>query len=152
MSSASIPTNKCDTRGPTVLIVEDEALIRVAIADVLQDKGFRVLEAANANEAVEIIEKTSIEIDLVFTDVRMPGEMDGFGLLRWIQGCRPDLPVIVASGDIGKANDANRLRIGDMFLSKPYDLERMTRKIRETIAAQKTQKYGSRSQGLGTHP
>jgi len=119
---------------PTVLVVEDEALIRVLIADMLQDRGFKVLEAANANEAIEIIEKTNIEIDLVFTDVRMPGGMDGFGLVKWIQSSRPTIPVIVASGDIGEANDANRQQLGDMFLPKPYDLDLATAKIREVIA------------------
>jgi CheY-like chemotaxis protein len=72
-----------------VLIVEDEALIRVALADFLQDVGFKVLEAANANEAVEIIEKASVPIDLVFTDVRMPGTLDGIELAHWIRTSRP---------------------------------------------------------------
>ena len=128
------PTEKV----PTVLIVEDEALIRVIIADMLQDRGFKVLEAANANEAIEIIEKTNIEIDLVFTDVRMPGGMDGFGLVKWIRSSRPTIPVIVASGDIGQFNDANLQDLGDMFLSKPYDLDLATAKIRDAIARKRT--------------
>src|ERR1700749_4355116 len=100
MSEAHILENQRLGLARTVLLVEDEALIRAVISDMLQDKGFKVLEAANANEAIEIIEKTQIEIDLVFTDVRMPGAMDGFGLVKWIQSVRPTVPVIVASGDI----------------------------------------------------
>jgi DNA-binding NtrC family response regulator len=137
MTSANAPVPSDGEPVPTVLVVEDEALIRAVMADMLQDRGFKVLEAANANEAIEIIEKTRIEIDLVFTDVRMPGGIDGFGLVKWIQSSRPTIPVIVASGDIGKANDANRLRLGDMFLSKPYDLDTTTRKIRDAIARRK---------------
>src|SRR6201996_5224602 len=102
MSEAHIPANQRLEPAGTVVVVEDEALIRAVLSDMLQDKGFKVLEAANANEAIEIFEKTSVEIDLVFTDVRMPGSMDGFGLVRWVQSSRPTLPVIVASGDIGK--------------------------------------------------
>jgi CheY-like chemotaxis protein len=138
MSYGSFPSPDAAEAAPTVLSVEDEALIRVVIADMLQDRGFKVLEAANANEAIEIIEKTTIEIDLVFTDVRMPGAMDGFGLVKWIQSSRPTVPVLVASGDIGKANDANRLQLGDMFVPKPYNLDKTTAKIRAAIAQRRT--------------
>lgn len=134
MASASIPAPNAGDRAATVLIVGDEALIRVVIADMLQDRGFKVLEAANAKEAIDIIEKTYIEIDLVFTDVRMPSGKDGFGLVKWIQSSRPAVPVLVASEDIGKANDANGLNRGDMFVSKPYDLDQTTAKIRAAIA------------------
>src|ERR1700750_2279035 len=131
MSEAHILENQRLDLARTVLLVEDEALIRAVLSDMLKDKGFKVLEAANANEAIEIFEKTSFEIDLVFSDVRMPGSMDGFGLVRWIQGTRPTVPVIVASGDIGKSNDAHRTQLGNMFLRKPYDLEHTAAKIRK---------------------
>jgi CheY-like chemotaxis protein len=138
MSSASVPNPEPIETAATVLIVEDEALIRVVVADMLQDRGFKVLEAANANEAIEIIEKTSVEIDLVFTDVRMPGAMDGFGLVKWIQTSRPTVPVLVASGDIGTANADDRRALGDMFVAKPYDLNHTTAKIHTAIAARKS--------------
>ena len=63
--------------------------------------------------------------------------MDGFGLVRWIQSSRPTVPVIVASGDIGKANDASCMTLGDMFIPKPYDLERTAKKIREALEVRK---------------
>ena len=136
MSSASTAPDAHDLAA-TILIVEDEALIRVVIAEMLEARGFTVLEAANANEAIQIIETTTIEIDLVFSDVRMPGAMDGFELVKWIRSARPSVPVIVASGDIGTANDANRQDMGDMFISKPYDLDQTTAKIRQAVAARK---------------
>ncbi len=117
-----------------VLIVEDEALIRVALADFLQDVGFKVLEAANANEAVEIIEKASVPIDLVFTDVRMPGTLDGIELAHWIRTSRPQIAVIVVSGDMGKAHVADTMPPADHFLCKPYDLNVAAVKIRHAIA------------------
>lgn len=137
MSSASIPVSYPSQDVGTILIVEDEALIRVVMSDTLQDRGFKVLEAANANEAIEIIEHAQVEIDLVFTDVRMPGAMDGFGLVRWMQTSRPHVPVIVASGDVGKANGANLLDIGAMFIPKPYDLDLAAAKIRQAVATRK---------------
>ncbi|MBA2589791.1 MAG: response regulator [Alphaproteobacteria bacterium] len=133
MSEAHFPENQRLDSARTVLVVEDEALIRAVLSDMLHDKGFKVLEAANANEAIEIFKKTTVAIDLVFTDVRMPGSMDGFGLVRWIQSTRPFIPVIVASGDIGKANDSSCMTLGDMFIPKPYDLERTAMKIRKVL-------------------
>lgn len=137
MSSIGIPVSDPSQGAGTILLVEDEALIRVVICETLQDRGFKVLEAANANEAIQIIEQAQVEIDLVFTDVRMPGAMDGFGLVRWIRASRPHVPVIVASGDVGKANGANLPDIGAMFIPKPYDLEHAATKIHQAIAARK---------------
>ena len=67
-------------RTPTLLIVEDEILIRMALSDYLQDCGYKVLEASAAEEAMLIIEKGDIIIDVVFSDLKLPGPMDGFGL------------------------------------------------------------------------
>ena len=68
---------------PTILIVEDEFLARAMLSDHLQDCGFMVFEAGSADEAITTIE-TGIPIDLVLTDIRMPGSMNGFGLAKWI--------------------------------------------------------------------
>src|ERR1700679_2098612 len=84
-------------RVPMVLVVEDEALLRLALADHLQGCGFTVLEARDAHEAIEILE-AGHGIDVVFTDVKMPGEIDGFGLAKWVRDNQPGLPVFVASG------------------------------------------------------
>ena len=85
-----------------VLVVDDEPIIRVALAEHLKEKGFQVREARTAAEAVAILEEPGCIVNLVFSDVRMPGEMDGLGLSRWIFENRPNIPVILASGDRGK--------------------------------------------------
>ena len=95
--SRSINFSHMKDRTPTILVVEDEFLIRAMLADYLQDCGFKVLEGSNADEAVAIIENMDTQIDLVLTDIRMPGSMDGFGLVRWISANRPDINVIMAS-------------------------------------------------------
>jgi CheY-like chemotaxis protein len=100
--------------------------------DHLIDCGFRVLEAGDAHKAIETIE-TVAEIDVVFTDVKMPGEMDGFGLARWIRENRPELSVFVASGYAGKMNLAEELCAGEQFFTKPYDLDFVSSKIQETL-------------------
>jgi CheY-like chemotaxis protein len=89
-------------RTPTILVVEDEFLIRVMLSDYLQGCGFKVLEGSTADDAIAIIEKLDVPIDVVLTDIRMPGSIDGFGLVRWIRANRPDINVIIASGEANK--------------------------------------------------
>jgi len=86
---------------PTVLIVEDEVLIREAVTDHLRECGFLVLEACDAEEAIEILE-AGVDIDVVFSDIRMPG-MGGVALAKWVSENRPGTPVFLASGNMGKA-------------------------------------------------
>jgi CheY-like chemotaxis protein len=91
---------------PAILIVEDEVLLRMAISDYLQECGFKIYEAGTASEAIEMIESGRFAIDLVFSDIRMPGELDGFGLAQWVRKNRPGLPVILTSGDAKKSEAA----------------------------------------------
>ena len=71
-------------------MVEDEVLIRLVIADYLRDCGYRVHEAVSAEEAILILQAPEVSIDIVFSDVEMPGEMDGFGLARWVRANKPE--------------------------------------------------------------
>jgi CheY-like chemotaxis protein len=75
----------------TVLIVEDEAILRVNAAEIIQDAGFKVMEAANADEAIAILEARS-DICIVFTDIQMPGSMDGLKLAHFIRYRGPPSP------------------------------------------------------------
>ena len=125
-------------RTPTVLLVEDEFLIRVMLSDYLQGCGFKVLEGSTADEALAIIEKLDVPIDVVLTDIRMPGSMDGFGLVRWISANRPDINVIMASGEAKKADAAKELCENAPLFEKPYNLEAVVSKIRATIEASQT--------------
>jgi CheY-like chemotaxis protein len=107
-------------RVPSILVVEDEVLIRLAVVDHLQDRGFRVMGVSNAAEAIEALE-ANLHVDLVFTDVKMPGAMDGIDLARWIRARHPRMPIIFASGH------AQQQRIGPgledvVYLTKPYDI------------------------------
>jgi CheY-like chemotaxis protein len=124
-------------RTPAILLVEDEVLVRLAISDYLQECGFKVYEAGTAAEAVEILESNEARIDLVFSDVRMPGEMDGFGLATWIRAHRPDLPVILTSADGRKSEAAKELCENEPFFAKPYDVKRVVARIRSLIDANK---------------
>jgi len=120
-------------RVPAILVVEDEILIRFVISGYLQECGFRVYEAGTAAEAIEILEAERAAIDLVFSDVRMPGEMDGFGLAQWIRKSPPGLPIVLTSGDAKKSAIAKELCEGDPFFAKPYDVAQVIAQIRTLI-------------------
>ncbi len=113
------------TRQPAVLVVEDEILIRSAVAELLRNAGYRVIEAADAGEAVAIF-ASGTQIDLVFSDINMPGPMDGIGLVRWIADHHPSIQVILTSA-ISHARSARE--IGVDFLRKPYRLTEAARRI-----------------------
>ncbi|MFC5085869.1 response regulator [Microvirga arabica] len=91
-------TPQSDTPAPTILVVEDEVLVRLVIADYLRECGYKVYEAVNAGEALEVLQSSRVPIDVVFSDVQMPGEIDGFGLARWVRANKPGVQVILTSG------------------------------------------------------
>ena len=120
-----------DQQRPTVLIVDDEAVIRGFLYDYLSECGFNVLTVESGDEAVRALENNSA-IDLVFSDVRMPGHIDGFGLARWVLAHKPGLPILLTSGDLGKIN-ATRELAGIEIVPKPYDFDMVARKIHAAL-------------------
>lgn len=100
-----------------VLVVEDQTSIREMLADELRCAGLIVTEAASADEALRLYQ-TLAQVDLVFTDVQMPGSLDGLALADTLSAIDPDLPVIVTSGAIGPESVDGRFR----FIAKPYRL------------------------------
>ena len=102
----------------TVLVVEDSTLIRMGMAGLALAAGFEVLEASDADEAIRLLEDRS-DIDLVFTDVGMPGAMDGVALSHHIRDRWPPVKLIVASGQT--VIDESHLPEGARFFLKPYD-------------------------------
>jgi two-component system, response regulator PdtaR len=101
-----------------VLIVEDEMMIRLGAIDIVLSAGYEALDARNADEAIRILEERP-DIDLVFTDVQMPGTMDGIKLANFIRGRWPPVKILVASGNA--IIEESSLPSGSRFFSKPYD-------------------------------
>lgn len=116
---------------PTVLVVEDEMLIRLHVADHLRDCGFEVLEAADGSTAIEILQAEH-RVDVVFTDVTLPGQPDGLGLARWIRSRRPRLPVLLTSGQI-TASHVEEIGNAELFFAKPCDYDAVAARIRELL-------------------
>ena len=118
----------------TVLIVEDELLIRWSIAEYLQECGFTVISASHAEEAIAAIQGYSATIHVVFSDIRMPGEIDGFGLARWIEANRPDMAVILTSGHARAEEAAHELceKHGEI-MRKPYSFGDVASRLRDAV-------------------
>lgn len=115
----------------TVLVVEDEVLVRLDIVDYLSDCGYCVLEATDASDAVTQICARS-DIDVIFSDVRMPGPLDGVALARWVIETRPEIAVILTSGHF--AQEATLRGIyGTPLFSKPYERAAVHIKIQELL-------------------
>lgn len=119
-------------RRPVVLIVEDDFLLRMNAVEVIKEGGFEVIEAANADEAILILEARS-DITVVFTDIQMPGSMDGLKLARAVRGRWPPIKIVATSGryNVGETD----LPEGGRFLPKPYNSTQVTGMLRELIAA-----------------
>jgi two-component system, response regulator PdtaR len=102
---------------PVILIVEDEFLLRLDAAETIERAGFEVVQAANADEAIAILEARP-EIRVVFTDIQMPGSMDGLKLARFVRDRWPPIKIIATSGRVVAGEDD--LPPGSEFLPKPY--------------------------------
>lgn len=104
----------------SILVVEDEALLRFSIGDELRDLGYLVHEAANADHAIRILEQHP-DIEVLFTDIDMPGSMDGLRLSAAVRDRWPPVKIIITSGK--QRPSAAAMPGGSLFLSKPYAVD-----------------------------
>ena len=116
----------------TILVVDDEVLIRMVIADYLRDCGYRVFEAGSVDEAVEVLHNEP-RIDLVFSDIQMPGGRDGCHLARWVADRYADVEVILTSGGWSAADLAEDLCHAGPLIGKPYHLDAVADRIRAVL-------------------
>jgi DNA-binding NtrC family response regulator len=121
----------------TILIVEDDVLVRMPIAQYLRDCGYKVIEAADADEAMTVLSHKETVIDVVFTDIEMPGAVDGFRLATWAREHRPGLDVILAGTLPHTVQQAKEL-CEEGPIPKPYDAQVVHNHIRRLLAARRT--------------
>jgi CheY-like chemotaxis protein len=114
-----------------ILIVEDEALLRMHAADIVEEAGFIPIEASNADEAVAILESRS-DIALLFTDVNMPGSMDGLKLAHAVRDRWPPIKIVIVSGHLQVSE--NELPSDSRFFGKPFETDKMIAELRALIA------------------
>ena len=113
---------------PVILIVEDEFLLRLDSAEVIESAGFEVIQAANADEAIAIL-TAGPDIHVVFTDIQMPGSMDGLKLARYVRNRWPPIKIVATSGRVRVEDDD--LPAGSVFLPKPYCSAEVVAALRE---------------------
>jgi CheY-like chemotaxis protein len=118
------------SRVTTILLVEDDNVIRMLVNDYLEEFGYRVVVAASGDDALPILVKDK-KIDLLMTDVRMPGKLNGFDLIE--EACRlcPTLKTIVMSGHTGE--NINRADVADRFIAKPFTVNNLGRAIESLL-------------------
>jgi two-component system, response regulator PdtaR len=118
---------------PAVLIVEDEVLLRIHAADIVEEAGFTPIEAKNADEAVAILESRD-DIVLLFTDVNMPGSMDGLKLAHAVRNRWPPIKIMIVSGHLRVSE--NELPAHSRFYGKPFETNKMIAELRAMVAGE----------------
>jgi DNA-binding response OmpR family regulator len=118
----------------TLLVVDDEPLVRMNTAEHLAEAGFRVVEAADGAQAIEAL-KTDDTISGVFSDIQMPGAVDGFSLRRWVEQNRPRVVVLLTSGVSNVQSAAGHLGQPRWIVFKPYDMRDVEKRLRELLSA-----------------
>src|SRR3954469_13086864 len=117
---------------PNVLIVEDEMVLRMRAVDIVEDAGFRAVEAVNADQAMSILESRS-DISLLFTDIQMPGSMDGLKLAHAVHDRWPAIKIILVSGQVNPS-DAERPADSGFFGKPPSD-DQMIAELQAMVGA-----------------
>jgi len=124
MTSASIP--------PNVLVVEDELVLRMRAVDIVEDAGFNAVEAVNADEALSILESRS-DISLLFSDIQMPGTMDGLKLAHAVHDRWPSMKIILVSGQVRPSREEQPA--DSRFFGKPLEMKHMIAQLQEMVGA-----------------
>jgi two-component sensor histidine kinase len=125
-----VPVETRSTGVPNVLVVEDEMVLRMRAVDIVEDAGFTPVEAANADQAIAILESRS-DIDLLFTDIQMPGSMDGLKLAHAVHDRWPAIKIILVSGQV-KPSDAER-PVDSRFFGKPLGVGQMINELQAMV-------------------
>jgi two-component system, response regulator PdtaR len=113
---------------PVILVVEDEPLVRFVAADVLEEEGFAVAEATNAENALRVLENRR-DVNLVFTDIQLPGDLDGMGLVRRVHERWPKIQLVITSGR--KRPTPAEMPNDGRFIAKPYSAQDLLREIND---------------------
>src|SRR6476661_4417828 len=117
---------------PTVLVVEDEMVLRMRAVDIVEDAGFNPVEAVNADQAISILESRS-DISLLFSDIQMPGSIDGLKLAHAVHHRWPSIKIILVSGQV-KVSDADA-PADSRFFGKPLEVKQMIAELQAMVGA-----------------
>jgi CheY-like chemotaxis protein len=133
---SSLMLQAFDSRNPvmtdvtphTILVVEDDAIVRMLIVDVLEELEYRVIEAEDGEQAIEVLKDLAQAVQMMMTDVGLPG-VDGYELARQALALRPGLPILIASG----YGDSVSAPAGSQVLGKPFSIDDLRDKVQEML-------------------
>ncbi|WP_409563090.1 response regulator [Hyphomicrobium sp. B1] len=124
----------------TVLVVEGAVLVRMAIAGYLRECGYRVIEASTSDEALLVLDRSRIRVDVIFSAVDVSGAFDGFALTRWVRTNHPQTKIVMAGSPKSASAAAGKLCEEGPHLKKPYEPQAVEDYIRRLLAlAQSTE-------------
>jgi two-component sensor histidine kinase len=132
MSSESVTSSTPAASATNVLVVEDEMVLRMRAVDIVEDAGFTALQAVNADEALAILETRS-DISLLFSDIQMPGSMDGLKLAHAVHHRWPSIKIILVSGQV-KVSDTDK-PADSRFFGKPLEMKQMIGELQAMVGA-----------------
>jgi CheY-like chemotaxis protein len=127
VDSVPVPPSKITETQLTVLIVEDEFLVRWPAAEFLRELGYLVIEATNAADAISIFD-LGTHVDIVFSDVHMPGNLTGHTLGEWLELHHPEVPLLLTSASATEADKVPASR-NRRFIAKPYELSEVSKQL-----------------------
>src|SRR5436853_7180337 len=132
MPAGSITSSTPTTSATNVLVVEDEMVLRMRAVDIVEDAGFTAVQAVNADEALAILESRS-DISLLFSDIQMPGSMDGLKLAHAVHDRWPSIKIILVSGQV-RVSDTDK-PADSRFFGKPLEMKQMITELQEMVGA-----------------
>ena len=118
-----------------ILLVEDETLIRLIMAEELAEAGFEVRQAETGDQAAALIETAPYYFSLLVTDIHLPGTLDGIGLARLVRAQRPDIPIIYTTGRPDALGDVGRLGEKDVLVAKPFTPSHLLAVVHRVLGA-----------------
>jgi CheY-like chemotaxis protein len=140
-------TKLTDENEHIVVVAEDEEIIRAVVCEALADAGFNVVETQHADEAVSVLQHRAEEIDALFTDIHMPGSMDGVALAHLSKRSWPWIALLIASG-LARPRSED-LPEGSRFLPKPYHPDHVVRHLREMLTGRQKPTGNKQEQTMG---
>ena len=128
--SESILSEQNSEHHATVLVAEDDPILRSTLSLELREAGYHVREAGTTEEA-DVLLESDAAIDILITDIEMPGDRDGLALARAVRAFRPQIPVIVVSGNPPAKGVVG---VADAFFGKPYDFDRLVGRVGKLLS------------------
>jgi CheY-like chemotaxis protein len=126
----------------TILVLDGDVLVRMPVVQFLRDCGHRVVEAASTDEAIAVLQKTNVPVDVMLSEIDIPGSMNGFGFAQWARSVRPELKILLAGTPERTVRNAAELCEVGPTLKRPYDHKHVLHRIKRLLAARAQQGGG----------